>query len=299
MNSLENAAAAYIGTGIMGSAMARNLLRAGTPVVVHNRTASKAEALVTEGATIASSPVEAVESLTRDASPRVMFVNVPDTPDVDQVLFGKGGVTEASPEALNGLIIVDHSTICPVSTKRFAERIAEDGVAMVDAPVSGGDVGAQKGTLTIMCGGEQAAYDAVLPLLKIVGGAVTHLGPAGSGQVCKACNQIAGMTALAGTCEALALAKRSGLDLGKVIEVVSGGAAASWQLANLGPKIAAGDHAPGVHDRPVAEGPPAGRRRRGRVEPANAGDRAGAFAIPVRSGRRPRPQGDAGAGERL
>ena len=170
---------------------------------------------------------------------------MPDTPDVERVLFGDDGIASSAAEKINGLIVVDHSTICPVATRRFAERLADSGVALVDAPVSGGDVGAREGTLSIMCGGDREPFQRVRPLLEVVGKSVTHLGPAGSGQACKACNQIAGAAALAGACEALALAKANGLDLRQVVDVVSAGAAGSWQLANLGPKIAAGDHAPG------------------------------------------------------
>jgi 3-hydroxyisobutyrate dehydrogenase-like beta-hydroxyacid dehydrogenase len=231
---------AYIGVGIMGAAMARNLLKAGVSVHVSNRTRAKAEALVADGAKVIDSPAEAIA-----AGCRVVFVNVPDTPDVEAVLFGESGVATADAAILKGLIVVDHSTICPVATKRFAERLTEHGATLIDAPVSGGDVGAREGTLSIMCGGDRAAFDAVKPLLEHVGKRITHMGPAGSGQACKACNQIAVLGVLSGVCEALALAKVSGLDLQQVVEVVSAGAAGSWQLANLGPMIATGDHAPG------------------------------------------------------
>lgn len=230
----------YVGTGIMGASMARNLLRSGLKVAVCNRTRAKAEALAEDGATVFDQPVELVA-----AGCRVVFINVPDTPDVESVLFGEDGITAGDAEMLRGLIVVDHSTICPVSTKQFAERLLGFGVKLVDAPVSGGDVGARDGTLSIMAGGEREAYDAVLPMLEIVGKQSTHLGPAGSGQACKACNQVAVVGALAAVCESLALAKASGLDMQQVIEVVSAGAAGSWQLANLGPRIAAGDHDPG------------------------------------------------------
>lgn len=231
---------AYIGVGIMGGAMARNLLRSGVPVVACNRTRAKAEALVADGAAVVDTPAEAVA-----AGCRVVFTNVPDTADVEAVLFGQAGVTSAPTDLTEGLVVVDHSTICPVATTRFAERLASRGARLIDAPVSGGDVGARDGTLSIMCGGDRDAFDAVLPLLERMGRRVTHLGPSGSGQACKACNQVAGVGALAGVCEALALARASGLDLRQVIDVVSAGAAGSWQLANLGPKISSGDHAPG------------------------------------------------------
>ncbi len=233
-------AVGYVGTGIMGAAMARNLLKAGHRVTVCNRTRSKAEALQSDGAEVVDHPAQLVE-----ADCRLVFLNVSDTPDVESVLFGPTGLTQADAQALEGLIVVDHSTICPVETKRFAERLAERGVTLIDAPVSGGDVGARDGTLSIMAGGDRTAFDAVLPLLQVVGKHATHLGPAGSGQACKACNQVAVVGALAAVCESLALAKASGLDMQQVVEVVSAGAGGSWQLANLGPRIAAGDHDPG------------------------------------------------------
>lgn len=227
----------YIGMGIMGAPMAANLLKAGYAVTVWNRTAAKCDALVQQGARRAESP-----NAMAAEEPDVVFVNVTDTPDVEEVLFGEVGLAVgASP----GLIVVDHSTISPVATGAFAERLAEQAVTLVDAPVSGGDVGAQAGTLSVMVGGPADAFERVRPLLEVVGKNITHLGPAGSGQACKACNQVAVSLSLLGVCEAMALAKQSGLDLSKMIEVVSGGAGGSWQLANLGPKIAVGDHDPG------------------------------------------------------
>lgn len=230
----------YVGVGIMGAAMARNLLRAGVRLTACNRTRAKAEALRGDGAEVADDALAVVES-----GARVVFLNVTDTPDVEDVLFGARGVASAPDELLEGLVVVDHSTICPVATREFAGRLAERGATLIDAPVSGGDIGAREGTLSIMCGGDLATYEAVLPLLEIVGKRITHLGPAGSGQACKACNQVAAAATLAGACEALALAKANGLDLNQVVDVVAAGAAGSWQLANLGPRIAAGDHAPG------------------------------------------------------
>lgn len=220
--------------------MVRNLLKAGVRVTVCNRTRARAEALEPDGAAVVDTPAEVLA-----AGCRVVFLNVPDTPDVERVIFGENGLASKPSAALDGLIVVDHSTICPVATRGFAERLAVLGAQMIDAPVSGGDIGAQQGTLSIMCGGDRAAFDRVEPLLRSVGKLVTHLGPPGSGQACKACNQVAVAGALAGVCEALALAKASGLDLAQMIEVVSSGAAGSWLLANLGPRIAAGDHAPG------------------------------------------------------
>ena len=227
----------YIGLGIMGLPMARNLLDAGYAMAVWNRTPAKAQPLRELGATLADSPADLAERGTK-----VIFINVTDTPDVEAVLFGEKGLARA---AKPGTVIVDHSTISPDATLEFAKWLAEQGVDFIDAPVSGGDIGAQQGTLSIMVGGRDEAVKAVMPMLEIVGKNIVHLGEAGLGQACKACNQVAGMVTLLGVCEAMALAKQSGLDLDKMIQVVGGGAAGSWQLTNLGPKIAAGEHDPG------------------------------------------------------
>ncbi len=227
----------YIGLGIMGLPMARNLMDAGYPMIVWNRTPGKGQALEQAGAVVADSPADLASR-----GPDVIFINVTDTPDVEAVLFGEQGMAST---AKPGTIIVDHSTISPDRTRDFAERLADQGIAFVDAPVSGGDIGAQQGTLSIMVGGTLNAVEEVMPMLQVVGKRVVHLGEAGLGQACKACNQVAGMVTLLGVCEAMALAKQSGLDLDKMIQVVGGGAAGSWQITNLGPKIAAGDHDPG------------------------------------------------------
>ncbi len=227
----------YIGLGIMGAAMARNLIKAGYPMIVWNRTSTKCAPLVALGATQADSPADVA---VRGAS--ILFINVTDTPDVESILFGTQGLAGT---AKPGTVIVDHSTISPDATRDFASRLAQQGIDLIDAPVSGGDIGAQNGTLSIMVGGSATAVERVMPMLQVVGKNIVHLGQAGLGQACKACNQVAVVTALLGVCEALALAKASGLSMEKMIQVVSGGAGSSWQLANLGPKIARGDHGPG------------------------------------------------------
>ena len=229
----------YIGLGIMGEPMARNLMSAGHSLVVYNRTAAKGDALVADGAVRADSPAE----VARQVGDGVVFLNVTDTPDVEHVLFADD--TGLIHGAAEGLVVVDHSTIAPIATQEFAKRLAAWGVTLIDAPVSGGDVGAQQGTLSIMCGGDEDAFNRVRPLLDIVGKSVVRLGGPGMGQACKACNQVAVVNALVGVCEAAALAKKVGLDVEKMLDVVSGGAGGSWQIANLGPKIAVGDHAPG------------------------------------------------------
>ena len=227
----------YVGLGIMGQAMAANLLKAGYELIVWNRTASKASPLAKEGAVVAKSPADVAAK-----GAQVILINVTDTPDVEEVIFADNGIASA---AGAGVIVVDNSTINPVATQDFAARLAGQGVDFLDAPVSGGDVGARNGTLSIMVGGSAEAFERCLPLFEAMGKSINHLGPAGMGQTCKACNQIAVSLNLLGTCEAMALAKRSGLDLKKMIQVLSGGAAGSWQIANLGPKIADGDLDPG------------------------------------------------------
>ncbi len=227
----------FIGLGIMGAPMAINLQKAGYTLTVYNRTQAKCEALATSGATIVDTPC-AVAQADVDA----ICLNVTDTPHVEHILFGEAGIAKT---AKPGLIIIDHSTISPVATQEFAKRLAEQGVEFIDAPVSGGDVGAINGTLSIMVGGKIEIFEKCKPLLDVVGGNVTHLGDIGMGQVCKACNQVAVVNNLLGVCEAMSLAKKCGLDLDKMIQVVSGGAAGSWQLQNLGPKIKDRDFNPG------------------------------------------------------
>lgn len=227
----------YIGMGVMGAPMAERLMKAGFAVTVWNRTADKCGPLAKLGASVAASPAAMAA-----AKPDLICMNVTDTPDVEHVLFGADGVACA---AACGLIVIDHSTINPIAAQQFAARLNKQGVTLLDAPVSGGDVGAQNGALSIMVGGDAEAFARCKPVFKAVGKAVTHVGDSGMGQTCKACNQAAVVCTLLGACEAIALAKRMGLDVDKMIEVVSAGAGGSWQLANLGPKIAAEDYAPG------------------------------------------------------
>jgi 3-hydroxyisobutyrate dehydrogenase len=229
----------YIGLGIMGSAMAANLLRKGFEVTVWNRTRGRANRLLEEGARWADSPAEVA------AKVQAVCINVTDTPDVEQVIFGKKGVVEGNPGDTADMVVIDHSTISPVATRDFARRLGEHGLHMLDAPVSGGDIGARNGTLSIMVGGEAEVFERCRPIFQAVGKSMTHVGPAGAGQVCKACNQILCAVNLLGVCEALALAKKEGLDLDKVLSVTTAGAGASWSLANLGPQIAGGDMTPG------------------------------------------------------
>lgn len=227
---------AFIGLGIMGLPMAGHLLKAGMPLTIHTRTKSKADELLTDGATWAASPAEASDGAD------VVFVCVTDTPDVEAVLLGENGVVRS---ARNGLIVVDHSTISPAATQRFAAELAAHGIQLLDAPVSGGDVGARNATLAIMVGGDRGAFDRVHPLLQKLGKTITHCGPSGAGQLTKLVNQVLVSVTNLAVSEALTLASAGGLDLSKTIEAVAGGAAGSWQLSNLGPKMIARDYQPG------------------------------------------------------
>ncbi len=227
---------AFVGLGIMGRPMAGHLLAAGHRLLVHTRTGSTAAELLAAGATWADSPAAAA------AAADVVFTCVTDTPDVEAVLLGPAGVVRS---ARPGLIVVDHSTISPVATRTFADDLSRHGTTLLDAPVSGGDLGARNATLSIMVGGPPAAVAAVLPLLHLMGKTVTHCGDVGTGQLTKLVNQVlVGVTNLA-VCEAMTLAVAGGLDPAKTIAAVAGGAAGSWQLSNLAPKMIAGDFAPG------------------------------------------------------
>lgn len=226
----------YIGIGIMGLPMAGNLLKAGHSLHLHNRTSSKCDALAARGATVCASPAEVAENA------KVVFINVPDTPDVEQVIFGSNGISQS---ARAGLTVIDNSTISPSATRKFAERLKDKDVEYLDAPVSGGDVGARKGTLAIMVGGDEQVFKKCLPLLEILGSKIVRVGPVGMGQTTKACNQLFCALHMLACCEGIALAKKAGLNPAVMVDVVSSGAAGSWALANLGPKIVADDLDPG------------------------------------------------------
>ena len=226
----------FIGLGIMGRPMAKNLLEAGVPLVVYNRTPGKAADLVAGGAEQAGSPREVAQKA------EVIIAIVTDTPDVEEVLFAESGVAAG---ARAGSLFIDMSTISPDATRGFAARLAAQGVEYLDAPVSGGDIGAQNATLAIMVGGEAAAFERARPLFEAMGRRVTHVGPVGAGQTVKACNQVLCAIHMVAMCEALTLAAAADLDLETVLEVVTGGAANSWALEHLGPQIAQGDLRPG------------------------------------------------------
>jgi 3-hydroxyisobutyrate dehydrogenase len=220
----------------MGSAMAGRLLDAKFPLVVHTRTKAKASRLIGRGAQFLASPAEVV------SQSDIVFICVTDSPDVEAVIRGDEGILSA---ARSGLIVVDHSTISPSITRELAKQLSEHNTLLLDAPVSGGDVGAKNGTLSIMVGGDETAFERVEPLLKRMGSTITHCGPSGTGQLTKLVNQILVSVTNLAVCEALTFAKKHELDLDKTIAAVAAGAAGSWQLANLGPRMVKGDFRPG------------------------------------------------------
>ena len=226
----------YIGLGTMGAAMAENLMKAGFPITVWNRTLSKADRFVAMGAKLAGSPAD----VARNSD--LVFVNVSDTPDVLEVVLGKHGVIEG---AHPGMILVDHSTIKPAASRQIYEALKEKGVFALDAPVSGGDIGAKNGTLSIMVGGETEVLEKVIPVLKVVGKTITHVGEAGAGQVAKAANQIMVAAQMVAEAELLIFAQKAGADPQKVIEAIKGGAAQCWTLDVKAPRLFAGNREPG------------------------------------------------------
>ena len=222
-----------LGLGTMGGAMAANIARAGFPLTVWNRTAERARPLRDLGAAQAKTPAEAV------ADSAIALVCVSDTPDVEAVLFGDDGLASG---ARDGLLVVDTSTISPVATRDFAARLKAQGVALVDAPVSGGSEGAQKGTLSIFVGGDQPDVDRARPVLEAIGKTITHVGPVGSGQAVKAVNQVILAGAYLGVAEGIVLALKAGLDVEQVVGALSGGAAQSWVLTNRSGRMIANDY---------------------------------------------------------
>ncbi|MHB1341693.1 MAG: NAD(P)-dependent oxidoreductase [Coriobacteriia bacterium] len=227
---------AFVGTGVMGHSMAGHLLDAGYPVVVYNRTAARAADLLERGATWADGAGEAAVQ----ADITITIVGYPA--DVEAVYLGNGGIVE---RARPGSIIVDMTTSTPALAKRIAVAAQARGVLSLDAPVSGGDVGAREARLTIMVGGDAGAFERALPVFHILGPTVTHMGEAGAGQHTKMANQIAIAGTMLGVVEALAYARGAGLDPSLVHSAISAGSAGSWTMNNLGPRILSGDLDPG------------------------------------------------------
>jgi 2-hydroxy-3-oxopropionate reductase len=226
----------YIGLGLMGKSIARNILKAGFPVVVHNRSRAAVDELAAEGATPAASPAEVAAQV--DA----VFTNVPDSPDVEKVVLGEKGILES---ARPGLIWVDNSSIKPAVARAIAARLAAKGTLSLDAPVSGGDIGARNATLTIMVGGPAEALEKVMPVFQAMGKTITHVGEAGAGQVAKAANQIMVAAQMVAMGELLIFAQKAGVDPQKVIEAIKAGAAQCWTLDVKPPRLFAGNRTPG------------------------------------------------------
>ena len=226
----------FIGTGIMGAPMARNLLKAGFAVTAYNRTKSKAEKLVADGATLADSVAAAVEGAD------VVITIVSDSPDVEEVYLGAGGVCGAIGE---DSLAIDMSTISPMVSQRVAAVVEEKGALFLDAPVSGGEGGAINGALSIMVGGPDIAVERARPLFEAMGKTIVHCGPNGAGQVTKLCNQTVCVLNILAAAEAITLAEKAGLDVDRMLEAVSAGAANSWMIQNLAPLMAKKDYRPG------------------------------------------------------
>jgi 3-hydroxyisobutyrate dehydrogenase len=224
---------AFLGLGTMGAAMAANLARAGFPLRAWNRTPGRAPELRDLGVAMASSPAEAV------ADADIGVICVSDTADVEAVLFGPGGVVEG---ARPGTLVIDCSTIAPSGSWDFAARLRERGLAMIDAPVSGGSEGAQKATLTIFVGGDAGDVERARPVLSAIGRTITHVGPIGAGQAVKAVNQVIIAGTYLGVAEGIVLAIKAGLDVDQVVDALGGGAAQSWVLANRSGRMLANDY---------------------------------------------------------
>jgi 2-hydroxy-3-oxopropionate reductase len=226
----------YIGLGLMGKSMARNILKSGFPLVVHNRSLAVVDELISEGARSAASPSEVASQVD------VVFTNLPDSPDVELVALGDRGIIES---ARPGLIYVDNSTILPAVACHVAERLGERGVESLDAPVSGGDVGARQGTLTIMVGGSVETLEKVRPVLEAMGRNITHIGNSGAGQIAKAANQIMCAAQMVAMGELLILARKAGVDPVKVVDAIKSGAAQCWTLDVKPDRLFAGNRSPG------------------------------------------------------
>jgi 2-hydroxy-3-oxopropionate reductase len=230
----------YIGLGLMGKSIARNILKAGFPMVVHNRSRQAVDELVLAGALPAFSPAEVAGLVD------IVFTNLPDSPDVEEVVLGEKGIIEG---ARAGLIYVDNSTVKPATARLINQKLGEKGIACLDAPVSGGDVGARDGTLTIMVGGSVDALEKVMPVFKVMGKTITHVGDAGAGQIAKAANQIMVAAQMVAMSELLIFAQKAGADPQKVVKAIRGGAAQCWTLDIKPPRLFVGNRTPGFKAR--------------------------------------------------
>lgn len=228
----------FIGTGVMGRSMASNIINGGYKLLVNNRTKESADALVEEGAVWKDS----IADLAKEADVIITIVGYPN--DVENIYFREDGILN---NCKKGTIVIDMTTSKPSLAQKIFNEAKEKGISALDAPVSGGDIGARDGKLTIMVGGEKEVFEKVSPLFKLMGTSVNLLGAAGAGQHTKMSNQIAIASNMIGVCEAMVYAKRAGLDPEKVLMTIGGGAAASWSLSNLAPRMIKGDFEPGFY----------------------------------------------------
>ncbi len=236
MTTLNGTTIGFIGLGLMGKPMARNLMKAGAEMIIYNRTQAVAEQLALEGMSSATSPLEVADRA------EIVILMLGDTPAVDAVLLGEFGVIEGVNEKT---LVIDMGTTLATEAKRFAKAVADKGGQMVDAPVSGGEIGAIDGALTIMAGGSDAAMSRAAPIFAVLGAKTTHVGPSGSGQVAKAANQVIVGLSIGAVSEALALAKHMGVDPAKVREALQGGFADSRILEVHGQRMIDGTFEPG------------------------------------------------------
>ncbi|CAH0264311.1 MULTISPECIES: NAD(P)-dependent oxidoreductase [Peribacillus] len=234
----SNKVIGFIGLGVMGKSMAANLLKAGFEVFVYTRTKDKASELLSQGAKWASAPKE----IAQRANVIISMVGYPS--DVEEIYLGENGLIENGKQ---GTHLIDMTTSTPSLAVKIAEEAKKRGMESLDAPVSGGDIGARDAKLTIMVGGSSEAFEAVLPIFDIIGSNVVHQGPAGSGQHTKMCNQIAIASNMIGVTEAISYAKKAGLDPERVLRSISSGSAGSWSLSNLVPRMVEGDFEPGFY----------------------------------------------------
>jgi len=232
----------FIGLGVMGKPMAGHLIKAGHTLTVHNRSRRAVDELAAAGATAAASPAEVAKASS------IVITMLPDTPDVERVLTGPGGVVDA---IQRGTVVIDMSSISPIATERLAKAIADKGGSMLDAPVSGGEIGAINASLSIMVGGDEATFHRMKPVLDTMGNPerVIYIGRSGAGQICKICNQVAIGGALAGVSEAFALAKKTGVDAARVRQALLGGFAASRVLEVHGERMLVDNYKPGFRAR--------------------------------------------------
>lgn len=238
MELKTNSTIGFIGLGVMGKSMARNLVKAGYEVVAYTRTKEKALDILDDGVVWIESP----EAITEKADIIITMVGYPS--DVEQIYLGEKGIVHT---ARPGSFLIDMTTSTPTLAKKIYNESRKKGIYSVDAPVSGGDIGAREGKLSIMVGGDQEVFDALQPIFQVLGSNIVYQGSAGAGQHTKMCNQIAIASNMLGVCEAVVYAEKAGLDPTTVLKSISSGAAGSWSLSNLAPRIIGGDFSPGFY----------------------------------------------------